>query len=183
MDAQNEVADLIERWAGGDETALDSLLRVLSPMLTRLARLQLNRYGGRLSLESRDLANEVSLQLVQLTRRPASELHLRRLIARMVRTTSVDLSRQQQAKKRAGQRVSLSAADGIADTDLDLLDLDQAIEGLAERDASAAAVTELKFFGGLSDAEVAETLGLSRATISRKWKFARLFLRRALDQD
>ena len=149
-------------------------------MMIALARRQLNRHGGILSLESRDLANEASLRLIKLINRPATEPHLMRLIAKMMRAACVDLARERQAGKRAGHRVSFSLIDGEAGQALDLLDLEDGLTTLAARDAVAAQVTELRFFAGLSEAETAAALDVSRATVTRKWKLARLFLSRSL---
>ncbi len=176
-----ELLALIEQWADGDESAKEVLFSALSPLMTGIARQQLNQLGGQLSLESRDLANEASIKLLKLLNRPATEPHLVRLVAKMIRATCVDLARERNANKRQGQKVSLSLAQGEQEPPLDLLDLDTAISQLAERDPLAAEVTEMRFFSGLSESETSDALGVSRATVSRKWKFARLFLRRALD--
>ncbi len=175
-----QLISLIQRWADGDESVRDALFQSLSPMMTNLARQQLNRHGGQLSLESRDLANEASIRLLTLLNRPASQPHMVRLVAKMIRATCVDLARERSAAKRSGQQVSLSLAGPIGEAPLDLLDLDHAIAQLAKRDPLAAEVTELRFFSGLSESETGEVLEVSRATVTRKWKFARLFLRRAL---
>lgn len=171
---------LLRRWADGDESVQDQLFYHLSPVMVSLARQQLNQHGRMLSLESRDLANEASIRLIKLVNRPADELHLRRLIARVMRLTCVDLARERQSKKRSGQKVSLAFADNDAGPGLDLLELNDAIEQLDGKDPMAAQVTELRFFAGLSESEVADTLGVSRATVTRKWKLARLLLQRSL---
>ncbi len=176
-----ELLALIQRWSEGDETNREQLFLALSPLMTGIARQQLNRHGGQLSLESRDLANEASIKLLKLLNRPANEPHLVRLVAKMIRATCVDMARERSADKRQGQKVSLSLADAEPQTPLDMLDLDQAISQLAQRDPLAAEVTEMRFFSGLSESETSEVLAVSRATVTRKWKFARLFLRRALD--
>ncbi|MEM1092766.1 MAG: sigma-70 family RNA polymerase sigma factor [Pseudomonadota bacterium] len=180
-DDPKQLVDLISRWASGDESVRDALFQSLAPLMMSLARQQLNRSGRQLSLESRDLANEASIRLLKLMNRPDSQPHLVRLVAKMIRATCVDLARERGAAKRRGQQVSLSMAGPAGDAPLDLLDLDQAIGKLALRDPLAADVTELRFFSGLSESETADVLEVSRATVTRKWKFARLFLRRALD--
>ena len=174
----------IERWAAGDETADERLFAQLSPMMVRLARQQLSRHGRQLSLESRDLANDTVVKLISLTDRPETALHLTRLLARMMRNACIDLARQRKALKREGQRVSVSQIDaGFDPQPIDLLELDRAIDRLATRDKVAAQVTELRFFGGLNETEVAATLAVSRATVTRKWQLARLFLSRELSHN
>ena len=175
-----ELLSLIERWSRSDESAQEALFEKLAPTMIRLARVQLNRHGGVLSLESRDLANEATVRLMRLLKRPADEPHLVRLIAKIMRAACVDLARERMAQKRAGHRVSLSLVDRQPETEVDVLDLDRALSSLASRDAVAAQVTELRFFAGLSETETAAALAVSRATVTRKWKLARLFLSRSL---
>lgn len=176
----DELISLIERWSRSDPTAQDALFKKLSPLMVRLARRQLNRHGGVLSLESRDLANEASLRLMKILKRPADEPHLVRLIAKITRAACVDLARERHAQKRAGHQVSLSLVDRQPEQPVDVLDLDKALLGLAKRDPVAAQVTELRFFAGLSEKETAQSLDVSRATVTRKWRMARLFLSRSL---
>ena len=182
--ADEKAVALLRRWSEGDESVQDALFAYLAPHLLHLARQQLSRHGGMLSLESRDLANEASIQLMRLVKRPSDETHLKRLIAKMMRLTCVDLARERLTQKRSGKKVSLSLADGgrhsTVNPPVDMLELNDAIERLFARDALAAEVTELRFFSGLSESEVAEVLAVSRATVTRKWKLARLFLKRAL---
>lgn len=179
-DHNQELAELIERWGRGDDSVREALFRHLSPLLQRVARQQLQRHGRLLSLESTDLANETSLKLIKLTTRPENRVHLIRLMAKMMRMACIDLARERQASKRRGQRVSLSFLDYETEQPVDLMELDQALTALEQKDGVAAHVTELRFFGGLSEQETADLLQVSRATVTRKWKLARLFLARSL---
>ena len=101
-----------------------------------------------------------------------------------MRQILVDHARQRMAGKRGGpaqQRVSLTQAERVVrQTEVDVLELDEALGGLAAFDARQARVVELKFFGGLTTEEIAEVLGISHATVEREWKLARAWLRREL---
>ncbi len=175
-------AALVERWAGGDKGAQEQLFERLLPVIRRLARRRLSAEGRDLSLESRDLAHEASIQLMRLADRPIEQSHLMRLVARIVRTTCVDLVRERHALKRSGQKVSVSFAGASPEPDVDLLDLHEGILKLANNDEKAAELTDLRIFGGLSESEAAGALSISRSTATRKWQYAKLYLRKHLDK-
>ena len=101
-----------------------------------------------------------------------------------MRQVLIDHSRRKRAHKRGGrrQRVALSPelAASAAGEDMDLVDLDEALTRLGELDARKCRVVELRFFGGLSNEETAEVLGVSRKTVVEDWTIARLWLKREL---
>ncbi len=99
--------------------------------------------------------------------------------AQMMRRILVDGARARKMNKRSGQWTRVSLVDFIATQqpqDVDVLDLHEALNELAGFDARKAHVVELKFFGGLSLAETAQTLDLSVATVEREWQAARAWL-------
>jgi RNA polymerase sigma factor (TIGR02999 family) len=101
----------------------------------------------------------------------------------MMRRILVDHARANQAEKRGGQHytVSLSEADRFGDSpDIDLLRIHEALERLAAIDQQQSRIVELRFFGGLTIEETAETMRLSHTTIERDWKMARAWLRREM---
>ena len=94
-----------------------------------------------------------------------------------MRRILVDRARARGAEKRGGQRQRLELSDHPAmEADDQLLDLDQALERLAQRDPRKAQVIELRYFAGLTLDQVAETLGISPATADRDWAYARAWL-------
>ena len=102
-----------------------------------------------------------------------------------MRRILVDHARQHQAVKRGGsdqQRLSITSAERlIAQPQIDLLALNEALDELAQMDPQQSRIVELKFFGGLSIEETAEVLGIGHATVERDWKLARAWLRRQLE--
>jgi RNA polymerase sigma factor (TIGR02999 family) len=105
------------------------------------------------------------------------------LAAVMMRRILVNHARDRVAGKRGGgvEHVPLTlAADGIGTAEVNLLDLHEALDRLGEADKRKAQIVELKFFAGLTTEEIAETLGISTATIERDWKFARAWLHQAV---
>lgn len=106
-----------------------------------------------------------------------------KLAARAMRRTLVDYARAHNAEKRGGgmRRITLDSALSLGQPDLDLADLDEALQRLEVLDKRAADVVELRFFGGLSMEEVAESLGVSKRTVESHWTFARAWLRRELE--
>ena len=107
--------------------------------------------------------------------------------ATIIRRLLVDYARTRKAKKRGGAEgrgipLNISIADS-ANT-IDLLELNDALEALAELNPRAAEVVELRFFGGLTSAEAAERLDVAIGTVNNDWRFAKAWLRRALaDSD
>jgi RNA polymerase sigma factor (TIGR02999 family) len=104
------------------------------------------------------------------------------MAAVMMRRILVNYARGRAADKRGGDamRVSLSLADIGEAPSVDLIALHEALDALAEIDARKSRVVELKFFGGLTTAEIAEVMELSPATIEREWSFSRAWLYDAL---
>ena len=101
------------------------------------------------------------------------------LAAVMMRRILVNHARDRVAGKRGGgvEHVPLTlAGEGIGAAEVNLLDLHEALDRLAEADPRKAQIVELKFFGGLTTAEIADTLRISAATVERDWKFARAWL-------
>ena len=105
------------------------------------------------------------------------------MAAVMMRRILVNHARDRIADKRGGgaEHVPLTlAGEGIGTPEIDVLDLHDALNDLSESDPRKGRIVELKFFGGLTTEEIAETLDLSAATVERDWKFARAWLYRAV---
>jgi RNA polymerase sigma factor (TIGR02999 family) len=128
--------------------------------------------------------NEVYLRLVEQSAATWNDrAHFFAVAAQLMRRILVDHARAHRAEKRGGQmeRVQLDEARDVGlEEDLDLVALDDALKDLAQLDPRQARVVELKFFGGLNIDETAEVLGVSSATVTRDWRYARAWLVRQL---
>jgi RNA polymerase sigma factor (TIGR02999 family) len=127
------------------------------------------------------LANEAYLRLAPHLRADADLLPL---AAHVMRQVLVDHARRHNARKRSGTRKRTPVPDLPAPNApaIDVLIIHEALDDLERLDPQLARVVELRFFGGLSEAETAAHLGVSTRTISRSWRVARLFLSRRLDE-
>jgi RNA polymerase sigma factor (TIGR02999 family) len=176
---------LLLAWGAGDRQALDQMLPLVYEELHRLAALYLSRERPDHTLQPTALVHEAYLRLVNQRevdwRNRAQFLGV---AAGMMRRILVNHARDRAASKRGGGReqVSLSLVDAPSGgQDIELIALEDALEGLAVLDQRKARVVELRFYGGLSMEEVAEVLEVSRATVEREWSFARAWLYDAIE--
>jgi RNA polymerase sigma factor (TIGR02999 family) len=180
----DDVATLLMEWRRGDAVALERLLPLVYPDLRKVARAHLRREEPGHSLQPTALVHEVYLRLVGLDRlRVESRTHFMALAARLMRQILVDHARRRRAGKRGGavtvvglDMLPARAEPSTGAPDVDILALDRALEELATFDPQQCRLVELKFFAGLSIDEMAETLGISTATVEREWVIARAWL-------
>jgi RNA polymerase sigma-70 factor (ECF subfamily) len=180
-DANEAVTGLLRAWRRGDSAARDELLERVYAHLKRLASAQLRGERAGHSLQPTDLVHEAYLRLIDQTRVDwRDRAHFFGLAATTMRRVLVDRARRRARKKRQVDEVrtgvTLAAAPALATPEVDLLDLDRALERLADEAPRAARVVELRYFAGLEIAEVAEILEISPATVSRDWEFARAWM-------
>lgn len=178
------VTQLLSRWAEGDKAALDEVLPLVYDELRKLAKAYLRRQSPDHTLQPTALVHEVYVRLLgQQGGAWPNRTRFFAMAAAMMRNLLVDHAREQQALKRGGEhcKVSLAGVDRIApEPAVDLIQLDNALTTLAKTNPLHTQVVELRYFAGLTIDETAEALGLSHATIERSWKFARAWLRAAL---
>lgn len=185
--SSGELTSLLRAWSEGDERAFDQVVPLVYDELHRMALRSLA--GERTpSLQATALVNEVCLRLLGWDEaRWENRRHFFGVSAQMMRRVLVDIARKRGAARRGGReavRVSLDDIDVAApEPDADLVALDGALTRLALEDARKARVVELRFFGGLSMEDVAQTLGVSLRTAHNDWAFARAWLYRALTSD
>ena len=180
-----DVTLLIERAQCGDRAAFDRLFELLYPELRRIAHRRLDRSAKDGLIETTALVNECYLKLLRrdsLT--PGDRGHFLAYSATVMRSIIVDAARLAHTDKRGGdaQQVTLDTnlIDSLPDAAGDILDVHAALDELAQIDTRLARVVEMRYFGGLSDAEIAEALALSARTVRRDWEKARLMLAHAL---
>ncbi len=176
-----DITDLLLAWRGGDADALAELMPVTYRSLKAVAaRLLRNERGGQ-ALETTGLVHEVYLRLADLERVSWQDrAHFYALSARLMRQILVDLARARSRLKRGANQVVISVDELEPKSETtrppDLLALDDALRDLTKINAEYARVVELRFFGGLGRNEIAEVLGISSATVSRRWRAARAWL-------
>lgn len=179
----SSITELLSDWRAGDTGARDRLVGQLYPELRRLAEQVFRAERRNHTLQPTALVNEAWLRLSG-TAAIASEdrRHLFAVAARLMREILIDHARQRARLKRdGGERVTLSGLEAEdAPGDVDLVDLDAALERLDRIDPAKARVVELRYFGGLSIEETAEATGQSPATVKRHWQAARAWLSQAL---
>lgn len=180
MNPSTPITELLARWRAGEPDAANGLMRVVYPLLRELARSRLSRQGSA-TLQPTELANEAYARLHQVrTTDWVSRAHFFAFSAKVIRGLAVDHVRARVSDKRGGN-ITLLPLEGAADVaadggGVDLLAVDQALTELEREDAVLAHIVELKFFSGLSTDEIAEACGLSRASVVRRWRYARAWL-------
>ena len=179
-----DITGLLRAWGEGDLGARDRLLPLVYRELRRRAAAQLRRERRGYTLQPTDLVHEAYLRLIDQDRMVwQNRGQFFGLASQMMRRILVDRARAQRRGKRSGRwaRVTLAEAIGAArPPDVDVLDLDAALTRLAAFDERKSRIAELRFFGGLSLAEVGEALELSVATVERDWQAARAWLFKTL---
>lgn len=183
----NGITQLINRWSNGEHQALDELVTLVYNELTRKAhRLMQCERPGHL-LQTSALVHEAYLRLIELGKiHWQGRSHFFTVAAGVMRRVLVDQARSQSAYKRGGNahRVTLNEgqlAEPCRQTNVDMLALDDALKKLSNRDSIQARIVELRYFAGNSIDDTAATLGISPATVKRKWILARSWLYQELN--
>jgi RNA polymerase sigma factor (TIGR02999 family) len=178
------VTELLARTREGDADALAELLPLVYDELRRVARDQMRRERPGATLQATALVHEAWLRLsASRGLAPRDRSHFVALAARVMRRVLIERARARHAQKRGGPAVRVPIDDlplAAPSPDADLLALDGALDELTRLDPQQARLVELRFFGGLDVDETAAALGLSPATVKRRWASARAFLARAL---
>ncbi len=170
---------LLQAWSQGDASARDRLFPHFYDELRRRAAAYLRRERRDHTLRPTALVHEAYLRLIGHRGGWQNRAQFFGVASQMMRRILVDHARARSAAKRpaSGLRVALQEdAAAVAPAEVDLVLLDKALDELAALDERQGRVVELRFFGGLSHEEVAETLGVSLATVNRDWRLARAWL-------
>ena len=176
----HEITRLLLAWGEGDPAALEQLMPLVYSELRRLAQGYMRRERAGHTLQTTALIHEAYLRLIDAGQvRLENRTHFFAIAARLMRQILVDFARARGYQKRGGgaQQVSLDDAMMIGQPrDEDLVALDEALAALADVDGRKARVVELRFFGGLTEAEAAETLKVSPETVRRDLRLAKSWL-------
>lgn len=185
-ESSNGVTQLLALWSRGDASARDALIPLVYDELHRLAKHFLARQRPGHTLQSTALVHEAYLRLVGPS--PvhfADRAHFFAVAARVMRHILVDHARARGAARRGGNSLTMVLDEAVAlpaEREVNVVDLDEALNRLAALDARQAAIVEMRFFGGLSIEETATAMELSPSTVKRDWIVAKTWIRQCLEQ-
>ena len=183
----HEITQLLLAWSKGDREALDRLFPLVYAELRRLAKSYMRKERAGHTLQTTALIHEAYLRLIDAGQVEwQNRTHFFGVAARAMRQILVEMARERGCQKRGGgaRQISLDEAMTIgAGLDEDLVALDEALDALAQFDARKAQIVEMRFFGGLTEEEIAAALGVSTETVRRDWRLARSWLRRKLSGE
>ena len=184
IDAPGEITRLLKAHHSGDRDAFDRLVPIVYERLRVMARRQMARERPGQALSATGLVHEVYLQLVRETGVEwRDRSHFFAICVRAMRRILVDYSRRRTAQKRGGGQPDLALdPDRVAVVQQAemLLAVDQALDRLASFNERLARLVECRYFGGMTEEETAETLGVSLRTVEREWPRARAWLQKEL---
>lgn len=180
MGRASEVTTLLRELREGSKTAEARLLKVVYPELRKIARNFLRHERRGHSLQPTVLANDAYMQLAgQQDKDWQNRSHFYAVAAQVMRRLLVDHARQRNAAKRDGHKQKVELTDGLVITDANLdqvLDIDDALRRLAEFDPRRCQVVVMRFFGGMTEEEIAEVLRVAPRTVKRDWNVAKAWL-------
>ncbi len=181
-----DVTDLIHRAEKGDSDAADRLFAVTYADLCKVARWRLMSGGRSALLDTGSLVHESYLRFATSGALNIEDrVHFLRWAGRVMRSVIVDFARRRTAARRGGGAPHVSLTTGIADRPTDgaeeILAVHEALEDLATVDPRLVQIVELRYFGGLTETEIAQALGITERTVRRDWQKGQLLLRAALE--
>ena len=182
--ARHETTQLLNAWADGDTSALEPLMTRVYDELQSLAASYLRRERSNHTLRTSALVHEAFLRLLEQQHLAwQGRAHFLALAAKMMRRVLLNYSRDRQAAKRGAGAPHLTFEDALAvgaHRPEQLVHLDDALTRLARTRPDQAQIVELRFFGGLSQEEIAQVMDISVPTVARRWRLARAWLYRSL---
>ena len=185
MGNQLSLTELIHRAESGDAEAAEGLFAATYGELRKLARGRLRAGGRNTFLDTSSLVHESYLRFVGAGRlRLEDRVHFMRWAGRVMRSVIVDFARRRNAARRGGASARLTLTTQL-DAEMpggeqEILRVHDALDELASLDARLAQVVEMRYFGGMTELEIGEALGITERTVRRDWEKARLLLREAL---
>jgi RNA polymerase sigma factor (TIGR02999 family) len=176
-----EVTALLRRMKDGDKDVPEKLVPLVIDELRRLARHYMRNERVGHTLQPTALINEAYMRLAGYTEMDwQSRAHFIGVAASVMRQVLIDYARKKHAAKRGGSERDVELEENLAgisnEQSTELLDLDRALDKLAEMNARQAKIVEMRYFGGLTVEETAEALGVSPITVKRDWAVARAWL-------
>lgn len=177
------ITRLLRDWSNGDKQALDQLMPLVYDQLRRLASRYLNSERSGHTLRATALVNEAYLKLVNAELTLNDRAHFYAVAARLLRQILVDHARAKGSRKRGAGAEPIPIEEAVmvgATPPSGILDLDDALNRLAQQDERKSRLVELIYFGGLTYDEAAAALEISPATVHRELRLAKAWLHRDL---
>lgn len=176
---------LLQAWHGGNAEALSAAMDRVYPDLKQIAAKRLSRMSAP-TFSPTELVHEAVLDLLPAGSDFANRSHFFATISLVMRAILVDHARARSAEKRGGDQLQVSLRhldeeDAPNSAPIDLLALEQALQGLEAIDPRCGRTLHLTYFGGLSQEEIASLLGVSVPTVKRDLRFARAWLLKAIN--
>ncbi len=185
-DPPHDVTALLGQLAGGNGTVVDSLMPLVYHELRAIARRQLRRERANHTLSATALVHEAYLKLVDQKSDWKNRAHFYAIAAQAMRRILINYAHRRRAAKRGGGEAFVTFDEELAPVESraeDLLQLDEALErlqGMSERQCRGVVY---RFFGGMTQEEIAEVLGVSVQTVRLDWRLARAWLSRELTRE
>ncbi|MGI8669139.1 MAG: sigma-70 family RNA polymerase sigma factor [Aridibacter sp.] len=183
----SEITQILHEWNDGNEDAKERLLPFVYEQLKRQARILMARERSNHTLQPTALVHEAFLRLSEETGIEwENRSHFYGIASYLMRQILIDYARRHAAKKRGNNKVHFSIHDAqipIEERADSIIALDETLKRLAEIDERQAKVVEMRFFGGFSNQEIAESLDVSERTVIRTWNTAKFWLYRELNEN
>jgi RNA polymerase sigma factor (TIGR02999 family) len=181
-----EITQILQDWNGGNADAKERLLPFVYDELRRQARFLMSSERSNHTLQPTALVHEAFMRISEQSGIDwQNRGHFYGIASRLMRQILVDHARTHGAAKRGSNTIHFSIDDvqiSVEERAHSILCLDEVLERLEKFDEQQAKVVEMRFFGGMSTSEIAETLDISERTVIRDWQTARLWLYRELNQ-
>jgi len=176
-----DITQLLKQAREGDRQAFDQLFQALYPDLRRIARARLAPHVRGTMLDTTALVHEAYLKFEQAARlTPGDRNHFLAYAARVMRSIIVDAARAGRSQRRGGDAVQVTLDTGVSESasagEEQILDVDAALQRLTQIDERLVRVVEMRYFGGMTEVEIGEALGVTERTVRRDWEKARLLL-------
>jgi RNA polymerase sigma-70 factor (ECF subfamily) len=185
--APHQITLLLEQVKAGDTAARAELAAIVYPQLKRLAADRMRGERPHHTLQPTALVHEAFLRLMGTERMTLRDRnHFFAIASDLMREILVDYARRRHAAKRGGgaEVLELEAWQAQIEDRPDLvIDIDRLLTRLSAVDARQAEVVKMRYFSGLTEAEIAETLGISERTVKRDWNMARAWMRKELAEN
>jgi RNA polymerase sigma factor (TIGR02999 family) len=180
---QPDVTRLLNQWRAGKGSALNELIPMVQSTLRQMAGRYMRGERGGHTLQPTALVNEAFLRLVGAEVTWQSRAHFIAVAARNMRHILVDYAKARASEKRGGNAMQVTLCDTLigSEEEPEILDMERAMEKLADVDPRKSQVIEMSFYGGMTYDEIGEVLEISPATVDRELRFAKAWLYRELN--